>query len=202
MQIGANCCLFLYGRAFVWKPHGHEDGISLQWKDITMHAISNDPSRCVYMMIDFQLLWQGVHPVTHQNGNGFMSARERAAGGANEDSSSSSSGSYGDANEAGDAADDNDANDNDNNDDDDDDAISEVWLLPSDRSQVDVIYEIMSQCQVANPDPEDDMMDGSSDSEESFYEEDMGAAAPDAEQQAQDQMANLDLNDERFEDAD
>lgn len=173
--------------SFLWKQHGHEEGIALLWKNVTMHAITNEPSRCVYMMTDIQVYWDGPRPdaANRTNGNGFVSSRDDSGAPDEEMGSqkSSSSGSYGS---------------------DDDVGCSELWLMPTDRSQVDIIYEIMRQCQEVNPDPEEILSGCDTDSNESDNEEHGGAPAANggAPIDADEQMENLDLNDEQFEDAD
>lgn len=135
-----------------------------------MHAITNDPQKCVYMMLDFDLVWPGVHErVGGLNGNGM----------------------------------DEDGDDGTVSDDDDNDepAITEMWLLPADDNEVDKMYQSMTDCQVLNPDENDD---GSDDDDEGVGGFGATIDEEDGDDDAEEQMQNLSLNGDknRFADAD
>lgn len=59
-----------------WKQNGSEDGISIPWTQISLHATQNDPQKCIYLMLDFELVWPGVHDAGHRNGNGNAEVEE------------------------------------------------------------------------------------------------------------------------------
>lgn len=62
----------IHFRAFMWRPDSRNDGISIPWTAVSLHAIASEPSRCIYMQLDFRLKWPGVYegPVAELNGNG------------------------------------------------------------------------------------------------------------------------------------
>lgn len=181
------------GRALSWKPHGSEDGIAVPWKEVTVHAITCDPRKCVYMMLDFDLVWPGVHERSSSGGatNGSAGRSNGDANGGSESESDSGS--------------DDDADDCYN----DEPAITEVWLVPRDDAEVEKIYQAMTDCQLLNPDVaadgENNMMRmGDGDDSMSEDEQDDGFGNGDTidEEDAEEQMQQMNLNDERFADAD
>lgn len=38
-----------------WQETGRDDGISIAWQSITLHAISNVPVKCIYIMLDVHI---------------------------------------------------------------------------------------------------------------------------------------------------
>lgn len=72
---------FFYS-SLCWKANGNEDGISIPWRKISVHAISTTPQRCVYLMLDFLLIWPGI--TDQRNGNGHA-APEIQNGGNDDD---------------------------------------------------------------------------------------------------------------------
>lgn len=38
-----------------WQETGREEGISIAWESITLHAISNEPVKCIYIMLDVHI---------------------------------------------------------------------------------------------------------------------------------------------------
>lgn len=63
--------LVLLSSSLHWKETGKEDGISVPWPKISVHAITSEPQKSIYLMLDFALVWPGVHePNLHRNGNG------------------------------------------------------------------------------------------------------------------------------------
>lgn len=49
-----------------WKGNDRDEGISIPWQSITLHAISNTPVKCIYIMLDVRI----EYPATGNNGNG------------------------------------------------------------------------------------------------------------------------------------
>lgn len=58
----------------MWRPENSNDGISIPWTCVSLHAITSEPVRSIYMQLDFRLKWPGVYdgvkPAVAQNGNG------------------------------------------------------------------------------------------------------------------------------------
>ncbi|KAJ6647929.1 Methylosome subunit pICln [Pseudolycoriella hygida] len=59
--------LYITNNFLLWQGDGRNDGISIPWTRISLHAISIDPVKCVYFILDYRLLWPNV--VEHRNGN-------------------------------------------------------------------------------------------------------------------------------------
>lgn len=38
-----------------WQETGREEGISIEWESITLHAISSEPVKCIYIMLDVHI---------------------------------------------------------------------------------------------------------------------------------------------------
>uniref|UniRef100_A0A1L8DCY6 Putative methylosome subunit picln n=1 Tax=Nyssomyia neivai TaxID=330878 RepID=A0A1L8DCY6_9DIPT len=85
-----NGTLFLTKDYFAWKPESREEGISIPWLKISLHAISSAPTRCIYMILDFVLKWPGVFDANGQangdevdedEGNGSDASLESDLGG-------------------------------------------------------------------------------------------------------------------------
>lgn len=49
-----------------WQETGRNEGISIPWQNITLHAISNEPVKCIYIMLDNFV----DYPTNVANGNG------------------------------------------------------------------------------------------------------------------------------------
>lgn len=61
----------------MWQADGRDDGLSIPWTKISLHAVSVDPVKCVYFMLDYRLLWPGViHERNGSNGNGDLSEND------------------------------------------------------------------------------------------------------------------------------
>ncbi|GAB0097206.1 hypothetical protein DMENIID0001_128230 [Sergentomyia squamirostris] len=130
-----NGTLFLTKDYCAWKPENREEGISIPWLKITLHAISSAPSRSIYMILDFPLKWPGVfddenpqEPRANGQANGNADA--------DEDEGNGSDGSLGS-----------------------DLGGSELHLFPQNPNAVDHIYEAMNHCQRLHPDPNDSVSD-------------------------------------------
>lgn len=62
-----------------WQETGREEGISIPWQNITLHAISSEPVKCIYIMLDNHV----DYPTNLANGNGHNG--ERMANDPNDD---------------------------------------------------------------------------------------------------------------------
>ncbi|EDW09929.1 methylosome subunit pICln [Drosophila mojavensis] len=195
-----------------WQPADLAEGISIEWKQVSLHGISSNPRKCIYFMLDRKVEWEGVYmgqspEVNGQNGGGGDELRRNAVALANNEV------------DEGNGSDEHDQDDEDDEDDNFEDAIdqhldevTECWLLPDDIHTVDTMYNAMTTCQALHPDSAD------SNSEDSDPMEDAGGVgmAFDDQDMAEDAhtlgrnggevggMRNLSLDDddERFEDAD
>jgi chloride channel, nucleotide-sensitive, 1A len=128
--------------ALLWKFNDRDDGISIPWTKIGVHAISSgngaSPSS-VYFIIDINLNWPGVYEFRQQNNqNGVILNHD---GGDDEE----------------------DENDEGHETDGSDDEMTEFWLIPSDQTLVTPIYNAMKDCQVLHPDPADSVDDSEED---------------------------------------
>lgn len=131
----------------LWQADGRNDGLSIPWTKISLHAISRDPVKCIYFMLDYRLLWPGViHERNGSNGNGDVNENDDDVDEGNYDGKwvflcvgcffffliiSMFS--------------------------DDDAEMTQMWLIPDDSEEVDKIYNAMVQCQILNPDPNDSL---------------------------------------------
>lgn len=55
-----------------WQETGREEGISIAWESITLHAISSEPVKCIYIMLDVHIDYppsQGNGRFHANNGN-------------------------------------------------------------------------------------------------------------------------------------
>ncbi|EDV54942.1 methylosome subunit pICln [Drosophila erecta] len=171
-----------------WQPAELQEGISIEWKQVSLHGISSNPRKCIYFMLDHKVEWNGVYggpPQQVVNGrNGGVSEAEVDEG-----------------------------NGSDEHDDDDNfedavdeqfEEVTECWLLPDDIHTVDTMYSAMTTCQALHPDSAD------SDSEDSDPMQDAGGLEDEAMEEEDAltlgrngvQNLSLDDDDERFEDAD
>lgn len=58
-----------------WQETNTEEGISIPWLNITLHAISNEPVKCIYIMLDAHVDFprnRGNGFNGNQNGNGHI----------------------------------------------------------------------------------------------------------------------------------
>jgi len=53
-----------------WQETGRHEGISIAWQDITLHAISNNPVKCIYLMMDQRCDYPPEAIAANGNGNG------------------------------------------------------------------------------------------------------------------------------------
>ncbi|KAH8277982.1 hypothetical protein KR018_012200 [Drosophila ironensis] len=178
-----------------WQPSDVADGISIEWKQVSLHGISSNPRKCIYFMLDHKVEWNagrnGAEAAAPPAINGQNGAGDGPAAEADEDEGNGSD-------EFEDAEDDNEQ------------GVTECWLLPDDIHTVDTMYSAMTTCQALHPDSAD------SNSEDSDPMEDAGGMALDDEDMEENALSlgrnggevggmqnlSLDDDDERFEDAD
>lgn len=198
--------LFLFLRSTLsWQPVDLQEGISIEWKQVSLHGISSNPRKCIYFMLDRKVEWEGVYmgrslEINGQNGGGDEIQRNAVANNDVDEGNGSDE-----------------PDDDDEDDDNFEDAVdqqledvTECWLLPDDIHTVDTMYNAMTTCQALHPDSAD------SNSEDSDPMEDAGGMAFDDQDMVEDaltlgrnggevggmQNLSLDDDDERFEDAD
>ncbi|XP_011206180.1 methylosome subunit pICln [Bactrocera dorsalis] len=201
--------LYISQNSLGWQAENMSEGISILWKQISVHGISSIPCKCIYFMLDHNLEWRGVYDkdtrasVRNINLNGNVDAAEvpHQINGEiipmeqqldDERNVDVDEGNVTD--DEGDITDDN---------------LTECWILPDDVNTVDIIFQAMTECQALHPDSDDSL------SEESDFMDDdddgnnlenvpalVGNGARDDAEDAQGGIRNLNLNDERFADAD
>ncbi|KAH8400802.1 hypothetical protein KR009_001070 [Drosophila setifemur] len=180
-----------------WMPSDLPEGISIEWKQVSLHGISSNPRKCIYFMLDHKVEWSGIYgdapaqpAVNGHNGAGPADAEVDEGNGSDEHEEEDET--FEDAV------------------DEQFEEVTECWLLPDDIHTVDTMYSAMTTCQALHPDSAD------SNSEDSDPMEDAGGMALDDEDMDQDaltlgrnggevggmQNLSLDDDDERFEDAD
>lgn len=200
-------CIFVFISSFGWQPENMSEGISILWKQISVHGISSIPCKCIYFMLDHNLEWRGVYDketrasalninlngnvdggeVAHQINGEIILMEQQFNDEQNDDVDEGNV-----TDDEGDSIDDN---------------LTECWILPDDVNTVDIIFQAMTECQALHPDSTDSL------SEESDFMDDdgnnlenvpvlVGNGARDDTEDAQGGIRNLNLNDERFADAD
>jgi chloride channel, nucleotide-sensitive, 1A len=133
-----NSLLFMLISALLWKFNDRDEGISIPWTKIGVHAISSAPAPSVYFIIDINLNWPGVYEFRQQNNQNGVVLNH-------------------------DGGDEEDENDEGHETDGSDDEMTEFWLIPSDQTLVTPIYNAMKDCQVLHPDPADSVDDSEED---------------------------------------
>ncbi|XP_017027602.1 methylosome subunit pICln [Drosophila kikkawai] len=188
--------IYIAQNTLSWQPSDLAEGISIEWKQVSLHGISSNPRKCIYFMLDHKVEWSGVYgdppqpAVNGQNGAGAAAGNDAEV-------------------DEGNGSDEHDEEENfEDAVDEQFEEVTECWLLPDDIHTVDTMYSAMTTCQALHPDSAD------SDSEDSDPMEDAGGM--DDEDMEQDaltlgrnggevggmQNLSLDDDDERFEDAD
>lgn len=109
----------------------------IPWEKVTVQAISNDPERCVYFMIDVS--WPTEQAAGHSNGSAgnHASDEQEETHDGSEDEGNDSEGSV--------------------------QELTEFYVVPIDENDVDELYYIMTKYPEAEPmddDSEDDFFDG------------------------------------------
>lgn len=124
-------------REFCWKRQDSENGFMIPWDKVTVQAITQEPSRCVYFMIDVS--WPD-DPASNQNGeaNGNHVNENNEGQEGSEDEGNDSEGSI--------------------------QELTEFHIMPDAADAVDEIYFIMSKFPATNPmddeSDDDDFFDG------------------------------------------
>ncbi|XP_013114932.2 methylosome subunit pICln [Stomoxys calcitrans] len=176
--------VYISQSSLMWKPNNNGlQGISIFWKRISVHGITNAPTKAIYLVIDRQFKWPNTDSQNAGNGNGH--AAEANGDGDNSDSDEEV---FQDAEE---------------------DQITECWLLPEDTNVVDTMYQAMTECQSLHPDSEDSISEDSDlmeddenadfDDADEYIHNFNGSGEVDS---ARANMNNLSLDDDRFADAD
>ncbi|BFG05036.1 methylosome subunit pICln [Drosophila madeirensis] len=188
--------IYIAQNSLSFQPSDLPDGISIEWKQVSLHGISSNPRKCIYFMLDHKVEWNGVYggnpqqPIVNgQNGGGAEADVDEGNG-----------------------SDEHDEDDENFEDavDEQFEEVTECWLLPEDIHTVDTMYRAMTTCQALHPDSAD------SNSEDSDPMEDAGGMVLEDQDMADDaltlgrnggevggmQNLTLDDDDERFEDAD
>ncbi|XP_055626993.1 methylosome subunit pICln isoform X1 [Toxorhynchites rutilus septentrionalis] len=116
--------LHLTQSALIWSCSERNSSITIPWPRIGVQAVSSNPEKCIYLMLDINLVWAGFYEGRPQN-NG-----NRNAGQNGEDEHDEGHESDGSDNE-----------------------MTEMWFQPPTPQIVDRIYNAMRECQSLNPDP-------------------------------------------------
>lgn len=126
--IGPSGELHLTESSLIWTCEERNSSIAIPWPRVGVQAVSSNPDKCIYLMLDINLVWPGFYEGRPQNnGNGVAGEGEP---GEEEDETDEGHESDGSENE-----------------------MTEMWLLPSAPAIVDQIYNAMRECQSLNPDP-------------------------------------------------
>lgn len=65
--------LLRMGSYLRWQENGRDEGISIPWQNISLHAISNTPVKCIYIMLDTRIDYPcgtNGNGRAHENRNG------------------------------------------------------------------------------------------------------------------------------------
>lgn len=120
--------LHLTESSLIWSCEERNSSISIPWPRVGVQAVTSNPDKCVYLMLDINLTWPGFYEGRAQQNNGH-------GGGAGE----------GEGEE--------DENDEGHESDGSEIEMTEMWLQPASAQIVDEIYSAMRECQTLNPDP-------------------------------------------------
>ncbi|XP_011184616.1 methylosome subunit pICln [Zeugodacus cucurbitae] len=200
--------LYISQNYFGWQAENMSEGISIPWKQISVHGISSIPSKCIYFMLDHNLEWRGVYdketrasaPNISRNGNVNGAEVAQQINGEIVHMEQQLDDERNIDVDEGNVTDD----EGDNT----DDHLTECWILPDDVNTVDIIFQAMTECQALHPDSADSLSE-----ESDFMDDDDGNSIEsvpvlvgndeiDDAEDAQGGIRNLNLNDERFADAD
>ncbi|XP_031620446.1 methylosome subunit pICln [Contarinia nasturtii] len=122
MNVGT---LYITENYLRWQETGREEGISIAWESITLHAISNEPNvKCIYIMLDVHI----DYPRSQGNGHDERMAQD------------------------GDIEED---DDDEGTCEDEEPPMTEIWYTPHDENRIEEIFEAMKHCQSLHPDPND-----------------------------------------------
>lgn len=65
------CSIHIYHCSYLrWQETGRAESLSIAWQEITLHAISNQPVKCIYLMLDQKCDYPPEANNGHRNGNG------------------------------------------------------------------------------------------------------------------------------------
>lgn len=161
--------LYITERAFIWKPNHREDGIAVPWPSISLHAISNNPERNIYLQLDFTLEWAGVFdpnqlPADDQRNN----LNGAAAGDHVVEDEEIDEGNVSDTSET---------------------EGTEIHIVPQDSNTINQIFYAMNHCQSLHPDPNDSI----SEEDEDFME---AEGDNESDDNGQGGIRNINLDDE------
>lgn len=183
-----------------WAPDDKPEGISIMWKQISVHGISSNPVKCIYFMLDHQFVWRGVYDgavAIAANGHGDGAA----AGLPMENENGADSVEEDEGNET-------------DNEDAEEQQLTECWLIPADVNTVDTIFQAMTECQALHPDSADSISEESDFMDDCDEDDENGIVGPvvavnvehgqgdNADAVARGGIENLNINDDRFADAD
>lgn len=59
-----------------WQETGREEGISIAWESITLHAISSEPVKCIYIMLDVYIDYPPSQGNGRMHGNDEQMAQD------------------------------------------------------------------------------------------------------------------------------
>ncbi|XP_055849601.1 methylosome subunit pICln [Episyrphus balteatus] len=63
--------LYVNQDSLEWMPADRPEGLSILWKQISVHGVAPNPVKCIYFMLDHKLVWDGVYgDIVIPNGNG------------------------------------------------------------------------------------------------------------------------------------
>lgn len=168
--------------SLVWRPINNLDGISVYWKQISVHGISTVPSKCIYFMLDHQLKWPGIYECDDEHSNGISDHHDCDVGNEADEEL------FNDAEEM---------------------QITECWLIPEDQNSVNTMYQAMTECQALHPDSDDSISEDSEymdDDEEDCNDVAVGNPSIDDGNEGVDEagesLNNMSIYSNRFADAD
>lgn len=132
-----------------WQETGREEGISIAWESITLHAISSEPVKCIYIMLDVHIDYppsQGNGRFHANNGNDEQMAQDGEID-EDDDDEGTCEGKTSDTflvcpiltylliST------------------DEEPRMTEIWYTPHDENRIEEIFEAMKHCQSLHPDP-------------------------------------------------
>lgn len=123
-----------------WKRNDSENGFMIPWEKITVQAITQEPQRCIYFMIDVSWPEDPASNANHNGANGNIDVEnpdEDVAQDGSEDEGNDSEGSV--------------------------QELTEFYIVPDSADDVDEIYYVMTKFPVAeamDDSDDDDFFDG------------------------------------------
>lgn len=139
--------LLLVGSFLRWQENGRDEGISIPWQNISLHAISNTPVKCIYIMLDARIDYP-----CGSNGNGR--GPEHRNGDDDDDDEGTCEGTFQIQTKIESSM-----NFSRNQNSirfsirtDDEPEMTEIWFTPTDETTIEDIFESMKHCQSLHPD--------------------------------------------------